>query len=35
MKDARAHEDRERDDNAIYDLLELTLAAKVGQPKSE
>ncbi|MGI2032554.1 hypothetical protein ACRQ1B_09205 [Rhizobium panacihumi] len=26
MKEARVHEDREKDDNAIYDLLEITLA---------
>lgn len=31
MKDARADEDRERDDNDIYDLLELTLAAKTAR----
>lgn len=35
MKEARDHEDRERDDNAIYDLLELTLAAKIGQSENE
>ena len=31
MKDARELEDRERDDNAIYELLELTLLTSSGK----
>jgi hypothetical protein len=32
MKDARDDEDRERDDNAIYDLLEMTLLPGKAKP---
>jgi hypothetical protein len=32
MKDARDSEDRERDDNAIYDLLEMTLLPGKAKP---
>ncbi|MBP2548036.1 hypothetical protein J2858_000929 [Neorhizobium galegae] len=32
MKDARMDEDRERDDNAIYDLLEMTLLPGKAKP---
>ncbi len=31
MKEARELEDRERDDNAIYELLELTLLTSSGK----
>ena len=33
MKEARGLEDRERDDSAIYDLLELTLAAETAKDR--
>ena len=35
MKEARVHEDREADDNAIYDLVDLTVATTASSKVRE